>query len=29
MDGKDIRTLDLADFRNQIGYVPQDVFPVQ
>lgn len=26
MDGKDIQTLDLADFRNQIGYVPQDVF---
>jgi ATP-binding cassette, subfamily B, multidrug efflux pump len=26
MDGKVIQTLDLADFRNQIGYVPQDVF---
>jgi len=26
MDKKDIRTLDLPDFRNQIGYVPQDVF---
>jgi ATP-binding cassette, subfamily B, multidrug efflux pump len=26
MDGQDLRTLDLADFRNQIGYVPQDVF---
>jgi len=26
MDRKDIRTLDLPDFRNQIGYVPQDVF---
>jgi ATP-binding cassette subfamily B multidrug efflux pump len=26
MDGKNIQTLDLADFRNQIGYVPQDVF---
>jgi ATP-binding cassette, subfamily B, multidrug efflux pump len=26
MDGKDIRSLDLASFRNQIGYVPQDVF---
>ena len=26
MDGKNIRNLDLADFRNQIGYVPQDVF---
>ena len=26
MDGKDIQTLDLPDFRNQIGYVPQDVF---
>jgi ATP-binding cassette subfamily B protein len=26
MDGKDIRTLDLSDFRNQIGYVAQDVF---
>ena len=26
MDEKDIRTLDLPDFRNQIGYVPQDVF---
>jgi ATP-binding cassette, subfamily B, multidrug efflux pump len=26
MDGRDIRNLDLSDFRNQIGYVPQDVF---
>jgi ATP-binding cassette subfamily B multidrug efflux pump len=26
MDGKNIQTLDLPDFRNQIGYVPQDVF---
>jgi ATP-binding cassette subfamily B multidrug efflux pump len=26
MDGKDLQTLDLADFRKQIGYVPQDVF---
>jgi ATP-binding cassette, subfamily B, multidrug efflux pump len=26
MDGKNIQTLDLLDFRNQIGYVPQDVF---
>ena len=26
MDGKNIQTLDLSDFRNQIGYVPQDVF---
>jgi ATP-binding cassette, subfamily B, multidrug efflux pump len=26
MDGKNIQSLDLADFRNQIGYVPQDVF---
>jgi len=26
MDGKNIKHLDLADFRNQIGYVPQDVF---
>jgi ATP-binding cassette subfamily B multidrug efflux pump len=26
MDGKNLQTLDLADFRNQIGYVPQDVF---
>ncbi len=26
MDGKDIKTLELDDFRNQIGYVPQDVF---
>lgn len=26
MDGNDIRSLDLPDFRNQIGYVPQDVF---
>ncbi len=26
MDGRNIQTLDLADFRNQIGYVPQDVF---
>ena len=26
MDGKNIRTFDLANFRNQIGYVPQDVF---
>jgi ATP-binding cassette, subfamily B, multidrug efflux pump len=26
MDGKNIQTLELADFRNQIGYVPQDVF---
>jgi ATP-binding cassette, subfamily B, multidrug efflux pump len=26
MDGKNIRTLDMDDFRNQIGYVPQDVF---
>ena len=29
MDGKNLRTLDLPDFRNQIGYVPQDVFLVQ
>ncbi len=26
MDGKNIQTLDLSDFRNQIAYVPQDVF---
>ena len=26
MDGKNLRTLDLPGFRNQIGYVPQDVF---
>ena len=26
MDGKNLQNLDLADFRNQIGYVPQDVF---
>jgi ATP-binding cassette subfamily B multidrug efflux pump len=26
MDGKNIQSLDLPDFRNQIGYVPQDVF---
>ncbi len=26
MDGKDIKTLESARFRNQIGYVPQDVF---
>jgi ATP-binding cassette subfamily B protein len=26
MDGKNLRTFDLPDFRNQIGYVPQDVF---
>jgi ATP-binding cassette subfamily B multidrug efflux pump len=26
MDDKDIKTLDLLDFREQIGYVPQDVF---
>jgi ATP-binding cassette, subfamily B, multidrug efflux pump len=26
MDGKDLQTLDLPDFRKQIGYVPQDVF---
>jgi ATP-binding cassette subfamily B protein len=26
IDGKNIQTLDLQDFRNQIGYVPQDVF---
>ena len=26
MDGKDIQSLDLANFRNQVGYVPQDVF---
>jgi ATP-binding cassette, subfamily B, multidrug efflux pump len=26
MDGKNIQTLQLDDFRNQIGYVPQDVF---
>ena len=26
MDGVDIRNLELEDFRNQIGYVPQDVF---
>src|SRR6185295_1543264 len=26
MDGKDIKTLELQDFRNQVGYVPQDVF---
>jgi ATP-binding cassette, subfamily B, multidrug efflux pump len=26
IDGKNLRTLDLAGFRNQIGYVPQDVF---
>jgi len=26
MDGRDLQTLDLPDFRNQIGYVPQDVF---
>ena len=26
MDGTDLRNLNLAEFRNQIGYVPQDVF---
>ena len=26
LDGKDLRSLDLPSFRNQIGYVPQDVF---
>jgi len=26
MDGKNIKTLELQDFRNQVGYVPQDVF---
>ena len=26
IDGSDIRQFDLQDFRNQIGYVPQDVF---
>jgi ATP-binding cassette, subfamily B, multidrug efflux pump len=26
MDGKNIQNLNLQDFRNQIGYVPQDVF---
>ena len=26
MDGQDVQTLDLDDFRIQIGYVPQDVF---
>jgi ATP-binding cassette subfamily B protein len=26
MDGINLRSLDLPDFRNQIGYVPQDVF---
>ncbi|HEY4937297.1 MAG TPA: ABC transporter ATP-binding protein, partial [Puia sp.] len=26
MDGKNLQNLDLPDFRNQIGYVPQDVF---
>jgi ATP-binding cassette subfamily B multidrug efflux pump len=26
MDGRNIQTLDLSDYRNQIGYVPQDVF---
>jgi ATP-binding cassette, subfamily B, multidrug efflux pump len=26
IDGKDLRTLDLSGFRNQVGYVPQDVF---
>jgi ATP-binding cassette, subfamily B, multidrug efflux pump len=26
MDGKNIQSLDLTDFRKQIGYVPQDVF---
>jgi ATP-binding cassette subfamily B protein len=26
MDGKNLRTFDLQSFRNQIGYVPQDVF---
>jgi len=26
LDGNDLRTLDLQNFRNQIGYVPQDVF---
>jgi ATP-binding cassette subfamily B multidrug efflux pump len=26
MDGKNLQSLDLDDFRSQIGYVPQDVF---
>jgi ATP-binding cassette, subfamily B, multidrug efflux pump len=26
LDDKDLQTLNLTDFRNQIGYVPQDVF---
>jgi len=26
MDGKNLQTLDLQEFRKQIGYVPQDVF---
>jgi ATP-binding cassette subfamily B multidrug efflux pump len=26
LDGKDLQTMNLEEFRNQIGYVPQDVF---